>query len=297
MVGGTGYTGKEIVRILLERGESDVRILTGHPNRPHPFGGRVKIFRLEFEVPKLRAILNGVRCLYNTYWVRFERGNVSFESAVSNTLKLFEAAAQEGVERVVHISITNPSKDSPYGYFRGKAVLEESLAKSGLSYAILRPTVIFGLGDILVNNMAWVIRRFHFFPVFGSGEYKITPVYVGDVASACVEYAQKSENVVVDCVGPETYTFKNLVKTIARALRVRALVFGTPKSFALALGSILSFFLGEPIVTADEVGALMDNLLYSPARPLGRTRFSEWLKQNASLVGLKFASEIERHYK
>lgn len=297
VVGGTGYTGKEIVKRLLGRGETEIRILTGHPQRPHPFGNRVKVLRLVFEEKELRAALRGVKTLYNTYWVRFRRGKVGFDTAVSNTLKLFEAAALEGVERVVHISITNPSKNSPYGYFRGKAILEESLMKSGLSYAILRPTVIFGLGDILINNMAWIIRRFRFFPVFGSGEYRITPVYVGDVAEACVEQAEKHRNVAQDCVGPETYTFRALLKTMAQAMGIRALIFGAPKNLVLALGSVLSFFLREPIVTREEVGALMDNLLYSEAEPLGKTRFSEWIKSHADLVGLRFASEIERHYR
>jgi len=197
----------------------------------------------------------------------------------------------------VHISITNPSLDSAYGYFRGKAAVEEELKRSGLSYAILRPTIIFGRGDILINNMAWIIRRFRFFPVFGSGEYKVTPVYVGDVASACIRYANTTTNLVLDCVGPETYTFKGLLETIARAVGVKALIFGAPKAFSMLLGRILSLFLGEPVVTEEEVGALIDNLLCSSAEPLGSTRFSEWVTQNSQDLGTRFASEIQRHYK
>ena len=297
VVGGTGYTGREIVSLLLKAGHSGIRVLTGHLDRPHPFGGSVKIYGLEFGDPStIREALRGVRVLYNTYWVRFRRGDVSFERAVSNTAKLFEAAREEGVERVVHISITNPSLDSAYGYFRGKAAVEEELKRSGLSYAVLRPTIIFGKGDILINNMAWILRRFRFFPVFGSGEYKVTPVYVGDVASACISYAQTAANVVLDCVGPETYTFKGLLETIAKALGIKALIFGAPKSFSMLLGRILSLYLGEPVVTEEEVGALMDNLLFSNAEPLGSTRFSEWVAQNSQDLGRRFASEIERHY-
>ncbi|PSN94505.1 hypothetical protein B9Q04_02090 [Candidatus Marsarchaeota G2 archaeon BE_D] len=297
VVGGTGYTGREIVSLLLKAGHSGVRVLTGHPDRPHPFGSSIRIYRLEFDDPStMHGALRGVRVLYNTYWVRFRRGDVSFERAVSNTARLFEAAREEGVERVVHISITNPSLDSAYGYFRGKAAVEEELKRSGLSYAILRPTIIFGREDILINNMAWIIRRFRFFPVFGSGEYKVTPVYVGDVASACIKYAHTTTNVVLDCVGPETYTFKSLLETIARAVGVRALIFGSPKALSMLLGRILSLLLGEPVVTEEEVGALMDNLLYSSAEPLGSTRFSEWVTQNSQDLGVKFASEIQRHY-
>ncbi len=297
VVGGTGYTGSEIVRLLLREEGVEVRVITGHPNRPHGFGDRIRVLRLSFDDPqRLRQSLKHVRVLYNTYWVRFKRGDVDFNKAVSNTIKLLDAAYDEGVERVVHISITNPSENSPYGYFRGKAQVEAYLKKRGLSYAVLRPTVVFGLGDILINNMTWIIRRFRFFPVFGSGEYRLTPVYVGDVAAACIDLAQSAHNTVVDCVGPESYTFKGLLETIADALQVRALITGSPKWLAMGLGRILSLYVGEPIVTSEEVGALMDNLLYSTAKPLGNTCFSSWIKQNATRVGLRFASEIARHY-
>ena len=66
--------------------------------------------------------------------------------------KLFEAAKKQGIKRIVHISITNPSEDSPFEYFSGKAKIEKALIEFGISYA-LRPAVLFGKEDILINNI------------------------------------------------------------------------------------------------------------------------------------------------
>ena len=121
--------------------------------------------------------------LYNTYWVRFNYGSFSHAAAVENTLALFAAARQAGVGRVVHLSIANPSEDSPLEYFRCKARLERALRESGLSYAILRPTVLFGGQDILINNIAWMLRRLPVLGVFGDGRYRLQPIYVDDLAA------------------------------------------------------------------------------------------------------------------
>jgi len=125
--------------------------------------------------------------LYNTYWVRFNHNNFKHTSAVENTLKLFNAAKDAGIKRIVHISITNPSESSNLEYFTGKVKLEKALIESKISYAILRPTVLFGKEDILINNIAWVIRNFPVVAVFGKGDYRLQPIYVDDLAGLAVE--------------------------------------------------------------------------------------------------------------
>ena len=121
--------------------------------------------------------------------------------AVRNTLALFRAAREAGVQRVVHLSITNPSEDSPLEYFRSKATLERALMDSCLSYSILRPTVLFGREDVLVNNIAWLLRRFPFFGVFGDGSYRLQPMYVDDMAKLAVEEGSRTGSRVVDAIG------------------------------------------------------------------------------------------------
>src|SRR6185369_6716436 len=218
VTGAFGYSGKYITEQLLNKG-LPVRTLTNSPDRPHSFGPRVEVFPLKFDDPKaLAQSLDGAEVLYNTYWVRFNHKDFKQSQAVENTLKLFAAAKQAGVKRVVHVSITNPSEDSPFEYFRSQAKLEKALTESGMTYAILRPAVLFGKEDILINNIAWMLRRFPIFGVFGSGRYRLQPMFVGDFAALAVEQGQRELNKVIDAVGPETYTYRDLVNAIGETL-------------------------------------------------------------------------------
>src|SRR5512134_381381 len=207
VTGAFSYSGKYITRQLLARNE-EVITLTGHPNRPDPFGGKVKAYPLDFDQTGMMRSLQGVDVLVNTYWVRFDKGENTQPRAVENTRKLVNAAKTAGVKRIVHISITNPSAESHLPYYWGKAANEKTVIESGLSYAILRPTVLFGTEDILINNIAFLLRRFPFFLLLGDGSYGIQPVYVEDLADLAVEAVYSKQNYVIDAVGPDSYSFK-----------------------------------------------------------------------------------------
>src|SRR5665647_2541917 len=97
VTGAFGYTGMYIAHRLLAKGHA-VRTLTGHPKRPDPFGGRVGISPLAFDKPReLVESLQGASVLYNTYWIRFARGEVTFETAIGNTRILLRACEKAGV--------------------------------------------------------------------------------------------------------------------------------------------------------------------------------------------------------
>jgi NADH dehydrogenase len=296
VTGAFGYTGKYITKRLLSMGRS-VRTLTGHPERPNPFGDQVEVARFDFEDrTRLAEHLAGAAMLYNTYWVRFPRGDVTFDRAVRNTETLIDAAKDAGVRRIVHVSITNPSADSPFAYFRGKASIERMIEGSGLSHAIVRPTVIFGKEDILLNNIAFVLRRFPFFGIPGSGTYRVRPVSVEDLADLCVELGQKEENVVLDAVGPETFTFQELVRVIAATVGSRTRIVHVPTSVALAAAKLIGSVVRDVVVTRDELEGLMTNLVVTDGPSTGQRRLSDWLTDNASTVGRTYASEVSRHY-
>src|SRR6266581_1424738 len=221
ITGAFSYTGKYATRILLDRGYR-IRTLTYHPERENPFGDKVQVFPYNFDnLERLTETLRGASVLINTYWVRFPRGRATFEVAVQNTRTLISAAKSAGVSRIVHVSIANPSLESNLGYYKGKAQLEQAVAESGLAYTILRPTVIFGLEDILINNIAWFVRRFPVFGIPGDGRYRIRPIYVEDMARLIADEVEREESAVLDAVGPETYTFEELVRQIAAQLRLR----------------------------------------------------------------------------
>src|SRR3990170_1746866 len=296
---GIAYSGKYIARALLENDDQTrIRVLTGHPDRPNPFWRNVEIVPFHFDNPnKLVADLQGVKTLFNTYWVRFSRGDVSFGQAVANVQNLIRAAAEAGVERFVHISITNPSLDSPFYYFKGKAVMEKTLIDSGLSYAILRPTVLFGKEDILINNIAWLLRKLPIFGIFGNGQYRIQPVYVGDIAKLAVELSRKNESIICDAVGPETYTYTQLVHLIRERVESRAKIVHLPPKIGFLLSKPLNLLMRDIITTREEISGLMEGLLVSYGKPSCPTRFSKWSKEHAAELGVKYASELDRHYR
>ncbi|WP_322480744.1 SDR family oxidoreductase [Thermogemmatispora sp.] len=297
VTGAFSYTGQYITRRLLALGKV-VRTLTGHSGRAHSLSSQVEVFPLAFDDPRLlREALSGARVLYNTYWIRFPYGQQSYERAIENTRRLFAAAREAGVERIVHVSITNPSLSSPFPYFRGKAVLEQDLIESGLSYAIVRPTVIFGLEDILINNIAWLLRHFPFFPLFGRGDYRLQPVYVEDMAALTVRVGQQQENVIVEAAGPDIFTYKELVALMARILGRQVWLVPAPPGLVLLISKLLAPLVNDVLITRDEIDGLMANLLVSPDEPTGQTHLADWLQAHVAEVGRRYASELARHYR
>ena len=295
VTGAFSYSGKYIAKRLLERGE-EVITLTGHPDRPDPFGGKVKAYPLDFDEASMTRSLQGVEVLVNTYWVRFDKGENTQPRAVENTRRLVNAAKAAGVKRIVHISIANPSADSQLPYYWGKAANEKCVIESGLSYAILRPTVLIGKEDILINNIAFLLRHLPFFLIPGKGAYGIQPVFVEDLADLAVEAVYRTDNYIVDAVGPDAYTFKEFVQLIGRKIGVQRPLISVPPRLALLAAQFLSLFVGDVMLTPEEVQGLMGNLLVSKHPALGRKAFRDWLEENKSAVGKHYASEIRRHY-
>ena len=296
VTGAFGYTGKYITRRLVNSGEK-VITLTGNPNRANEFGDTVKAFPFNFESPEvMAAAISGAHTLYNTYWVRFDRRDKTHDRAIRNTIALIQAAKIAGVQRIVHISITNPSLDSDLPYFRGKARLEEEIRQSQLSYAIVRPTVIFGVEDILINNIAFLLRKLPAFIVPGDGRYSLQPVFVEDVAQSAVDAGRRTDNMTIDAVGPETYQFGQLVRLIAKAVGSRTRLLNGPPSLALLASRVMGLALSDVMLTRDELKGLMSNLLISNSVPTGQTQFSNWILENVTILGKRYASEIGRHY-
>lgn len=297
VTGAFGYIGRYIAAQLLENGRP-VKTITTHVNKPNPFGPAVQAFPYNFDQPeRLEATLVGTDTLYNTYWIRFEHSGMTFERAVANTRVLFNSAARAGVRKIVHISVTHASKDSPLPYYAGKARQEEALKESGLRYAIIRPTLVFGNEDILANNIAWLIRKFPFFPIAGDGQYRLQPIYVGDLASLAIGQARRTHSETIDAIGPESYTFQEFAQTITSAIGKNAVFIRVPPWANIYLGKLIGVFLRDVILTRDELRGLMGNYLTSEQAPNGPTKFSEWLKENHQTMGRNYSSELDRHFR
>lgn len=294
VTGAYGYSGRYIARRLLERG-CTVRTLTNSPPRDDASDKTIPASPFHFDQPdKLVESLQGVTTLFNTYWVRFNHPRFTFADAIRNSKILFDAARRAGVERIVHLSITNPSKDSPFEYFRGKAIVEEALEQSGVSHAILRPATLFGNEDILINNIAWMLRHLPAIGVFGRGDYRLQPIHVEDLAALAVEQGFGRENIVINAIGPETFTYRELVDALRRIIGVWRPMVPTPPWFGYLASRVLGKIVGDVIVTRDEIAGLMNNLLYVDAPPAGTTRLTDWAKKRADTLGRHYANELSR---
>ncbi|HEX4127607.1 MAG TPA: NAD(P)H-binding protein [Acidimicrobiales bacterium] len=295
VTGAFSYSGAVLARELLHGGRQ-VRTLTGHPDRA-PAGSPIDIRPLDFDDHLgLAASLSGATTLFNTYWVRFPHGAIDHERAVANSRALFHAAKKAGVQRIVHVSITHPSSTSPYPYFRGKALVERALAECDVSYAVVRPAILFGGDGVLLNNIAWLLRRLPVFAVGGSGEYRIRGIHVDDLARLCLAKAAESQDSVTDAVGPERPTFNELVATIKDVVGSRARVVHVPGATMPLLARALGLVLHDVLLTTEEFRAMAAGLADTEGPATGSTKLSEWLAEQGGTFGLRYANEIERHF-
>jgi len=297
VTGSFGYIGKYITRKLLELGE-EVKTITTHPDKPNPFGNAVKAFAYKFDNPKeLTKSLQGAETLYNTYWIRFEYDNQTYQQTIKNTITLFNCAKEAGIKRIVHISVTNASVNSDLPYYAGKAEQENALINSDVPYNIVRPTLVFGDEDILVNNIAWLIRKFPLFPIFGDGAYRVQPVFVGDVASIAIESSKENKSLILDAIGPESFTFQEFVQLIASHIKPDIKLLHISPTIGIMFGKLIGLVLRDNILTRNELKGLMDEMLTSKQKPNGTTAFSDWLISNKEKIGSIYSSEIKRHFK
>lgn len=298
VTGAFSNSGSRIAELLIESGR-EVTTLTHHPDRQHPLRARVQATPYRFDDPlALARSLEGVTTLYNTYWVRFERDATTFAGAVVNSRALFEAARRAGVARIVHLSIANPSVDSPLPYFRGKAFVEQVLAAADVPYSIVRPTWIFGgEREVLANNIAWILRRMPIFVLPGDGRYLVQPVHVDDLAHICLRAAQGSSGEVMDAAGPDTMSFDQLVRAIRTAVGRHTPILHAPHAAMTAFARALGFVVRDVVLTADEIRGLTAGLLVTHQPALGHISFIEWLNENGSTLGRAYANELDRHFR
>jgi uncharacterized protein YbjT (DUF2867 family) len=297
VTGAFSYTGRFIARKLLDDGRR-VRTLTNHPQRPGAQELEVDIKKLEFaDRAALVESLRGADVFYNTYWVRFRHGGIGFGDAVANTRILMSAAAEAGVRKVVHISVSNPSLDSHLDYYAGKARTEDIVRESGMQWAVVRPTLIFGPGDILINNIAWLLRRMPFFVISERGSYRVQPVAGEDVAEIATWAAAQRANLTIDAAGPEVMTYAELVDSVAIAVHRRPRMLNVPAGLTLAAGNVVGLFVRDILLTKQELEGLMEELLVSNEEPRGSRRVDDWLLRSADVLGRSYASELSRHFR
>jgi nucleoside-diphosphate-sugar epimerase len=303
VTGAFGYTGSRIASRSLAAGRQ-VRTMTRRTTVDHPLSGQIETFAAAFDDANLERALSGVDTVYVTYWMRFPRGAATWDEMVGNVGRLVSAARRHGVRRIVYISVSNARHNSSTAYFRAKAAAEDHVRAAagggnGLTTAIVRPTLLYGPSDILINNMAWALRRVPVFGIPGDGRYRVQPVHVDDVADLCVRLGATNDGVETDAAGPETFTFNELVRVVKIAVRSRALLLHMPPAIVLASTKVIGVGVRDVILTRDEIRELMESLLASSTSPAGNTptRFSDWIQANANEVGRRYSSELGRNFR
>ena len=303
VTGAFGYSGAAIARELRAAGRQ-VRTLTGHP-RDGSAGGDIDTRPLDFGDPAaLTRDLAGAHTLYCTYWVRFPHGTSTRESAVANSKVLFDAAVRAGVQRIVYVSILHADTASPYPYFSGKGEVERHLAATGVPHAIARPAILFGssadLGaaaSVLLNNIAWLLRRLPVFGIGDGGGYRLRPIHVDDLARLLVDLGGRTGNVTVDAVGPDAPTFREMVNAIRSATGSRSLLVPMPGWLIPPLSAVLGAALRDVLLTAEEYQAMAAGLATSDAPPAGKTSLMDWIASHGDELGRVYANELDRHYR
>jgi NADH dehydrogenase len=295
VTGAFSYTGAAIARSLLARGFS-VGTLT---NRSIPVGDPGALdgaYPLQFHNRRaLTEALRGAEVFVNTYWVRYPYVGVGFDTAVRNIGVLLEAARDAGVQRIVHVSVSNPSVDSPLGYYRGKAHAEALVRQLGLPYTIVRPTLVVGENDILVNNIAWFLRRLPVFGMPGAGDYRLQPVTLEDTGEIVADAALASGDATIDAAGPDIVTFEELVRAIAAAIGREPRIIHLPPALSLLFLRAAGQLVGEVILSREELAGLMSELLVSHEPPRGTHSVLDWLAAHGADAGRTYSSEFKRH--
>jgi NADH dehydrogenase len=299
VTGAFGYTGSRIAERLLASGRA-VRTLSRRSGEGHPLAARIERVAYDFGDAALARSLVSVDTVYATYWMRFPRGGQTWREMVANVGRLGRAAKAAGVRRLVYVSVANARHDSSTAYFRAKAAAEDELREASggeLSLAIVRPTLLYGPTDILINNMAWTLRRLPVFGIPGDGRYRVQPVLVDDVADLAVRLGAASDPADVDAAGPETFTFNELAHVVRSAVRSRALLVHMPPPLVLATTRAIGVGVRDVILTRDEIRELMESLLVGrDSAGTCPTRFSDWLAANEEVVGRRYSSELARNF-
>ena len=268
--GGSGFLGRRIVRHLAAGG-AEVRIAVRRPERAEflaRFGRAGQITPVQADVWDAATVgpaLGGADAVVNTVGHYVERGDGSFEAIHGRGARhVAEAATAAGVRRLVHISGIGADPASDSSYVRARAAGERLVRAAFPAATILRPSVMFGPGDFL-NRLARLARVMPAMPLFGSGEVRLQPVYVEDVAAAVVAALATPEAAgkLYELGGPRVYTYKALVQLVLDRTGRSRLLLPVPYSFWLALAALMAPLPQRPI-SRDQVKLMQKDNVVSP---------------------------------
>ena len=210
-------------------------------------------------------VLEGVDVVLNLAWYRWESAE-RFRRLQEGLRRLVAAAAQHGVRRFVQVSVppAPPSMEATLPYLYYKRQVDSAVSASGLSFRIVRPTMLYGPGDVLLGVMLRLMRRYPFFPMFGDGRYHVSPIAVADLARVLCREASGSGQGTVDLGGPERLEYRVLTDRMFHVLGKTPHYWRLSAAGARRLTGLMVAF-GSTILYPYEVEWLMSDMLGLPA--------------------------------
>jgi uncharacterized protein YbjT (DUF2867 family) len=261
VTGGTGFVGRQIVQKLFSQGHT-VNVLSRHiPVDPHTEGltnyaGNV------ITGEGLGSFLEGCDALIHLVGIIRETGTNSFEAVhYQGTVKVLQAARNAGIRRYLHMSALGTRKGAKSGYHRTKWAGEEAVRRSGLSWTIFRPSIIFGPGDEFVTMLADTLKKTPMMPIFGGGNNLMQPVHVRDVATAFAAALERSECVgkLYELAGPSKFTFKEILNLIAQVIGKKRIYLPVPMWLAMPPVTLFQALKFPLPVTTDQLQMLQED--------------------------------------
>ena len=274
--GGSGFLGRQIVKYLAGA-KYRVRVGVRYPDRASFLrqlvgDGRIELVRADvWDESTVARAVEGAASVINTVGHYVEKRDATFHRIhAQGALHVARQAKQAGAERLIHISGlgAESGSDSPYVRARG---IGESLVKEAFEGAtILRPSAIFGPGDALLNKLGALARRSPVVPLFGNGRTRLQPVFVEDVAEACVSVLGDPSTAcrVYELGGPRVYAYRELVQLVLGQMSQRKVIIPVPFLVWDILAAVMALH-ADPPLTRDQVKLLKrDNVVAEQALTL-----------------------------
>ena len=271
--GATGFLGQRIVRHLHEHGCA-VRVASRHLDRGRALFGagdpRLRVIEGDIRIRQsVTEAIAGVRGVVNSISLYVEHGKETFHSVhVEGAQRVAAEARRLGIEQLVHVSGigADAQSRSPYIRSRGQGELAVRMAYPGA--VLVRPAVMFGPDDAFLTVILKLLRRLPAYPIFGSGKTKLQPTHVDDVAEAIARILQRTERdpIIFECGGLHVYTYKDLVRGVAREADLKLILIPGPFAVRHALARV-SVFRQSPPITRNQIELMQIDTVASPEMP------------------------------
>lgn len=279
--GGSGFVGRYIARRLAKAGWR-IRVAVRHPNeamhvKPYGAVGQVEPVLCNIrDDASVAQVMNGADAVVNCVGTFDRRGKNNFDAVQhEGAARIARIAADEGVERLVHISAIGADEDAATLYGQSKGKGETAIREHFPQAVILRPSVIFGAEDQFFNRFAGMARLGPVLPLVGA-DTRFQPVYVDDVAAAAVEGVEgRAAPGIYELGGPDVQSFRELMQEMLQVIRRRRMILNIPffaarpMAFMSEMVSMLTGGLIPAQITRDQVESLrQDNVVSDDAKTL-----------------------------